>query len=157
MKINGHFSLHLHCRTTVMVWLKAPHHNWFIILHAWFLSSGKTSLLFQHAISCAEQGQRVLFLSPSPLKQLPLLSSDYKQSQPHPSTLERIHLRYAALMIMICIGVHPLRTQQKLVIILSLLNLVWIYIYIQLQNILDHFREYCVYYVEWEGLKCPYF
>ena len=147
MKINGHFSLHLHCRTTVMVWLKAPHHNWFIILHAWFLSSGKTSLLFQHAISCAEQGQRVLFLSPSPLKQLPLLSSDYKQSQPHPSTLERIHLRYAALMIMICIGVHPL-TQQKLVIILSLLNSVWIYIYIQLQNILDHFREYCVYYVE---------
>ena len=56
----------------------------------WF--SGKTSLLFQHAISRAEQGQKVLFVSPSPLEQLPLLCSD--QDKPRPSVLERIHLKY---------------------------------------------------------------
>ena len=54
------------------------------------LSSDKTSLLFQQAIVCAEQGQKVLFITPSRLEQLPLLSSD----KPPSSVLERIHFKY---------------------------------------------------------------
>ena len=92
MRCDGNVFTYLYNRTTILVWFYIKSHI-MLIFHPPCLDffSDKTSLLFQHAISCAEKGQGVLFLSPSPLKQLPLLSND--QSQPQPSTLERIHLR----------------------------------------------------------------
>ena len=48
-----------------------------------FHCSGKTSLLFQHALRCAEKGIPVLFVSPSPLDQLPLLGKDSHSPSPH--------------------------------------------------------------------------
>lgn len=58
-----------------------------ITLCLFMLSSGKTTLLFQHAISCASQSKSVLFVTPLGLDQLPLLDKN-----PSQETLKRIHI-----------------------------------------------------------------
>ncbi|XP_028405640.1 uncharacterized protein LOC114528216 [Dendronephthya gigantea] len=57
-------------------------------------SCGKTSLLFEHAITCAENGDSVLFIAPKVFTKLPLFVNGRKQ--PSTVVLERIYIVYLA-------------------------------------------------------------
>ena len=65
------------------------------------LCSGKTSLLFQHALACSRRGSRVLYICPRPLSKLPLYhligpnqrAVEDAQIAPPPDVLERITFR----------------------------------------------------------------
>ena len=56
------------------------------------VSSGKTSLLFEYAISYAERGEAVLFIAPKPISRLPLFVNG--RSQPKAGTLKLINFVY---------------------------------------------------------------
>ena len=57
-------------------------------------SSGKTSLLFEYAVSYAEQEETVLFTAPKPISRLPLFVNG--RSQPKPGILKLINFVYLA-------------------------------------------------------------
>lgn len=57
-------------------------------------SCGKTSLLFEHAITCAENGDSVVFIAPETFTKLPLFVNERKQ--PSTGVLKRINMVYLA-------------------------------------------------------------
>ncbi|XP_064382026.1 uncharacterized protein LOC135330959 [Halichondria panicea] len=59
--------------------------------------SGKSSLLFQHAVTCAENGRCTVFITPQPFDRLPLLLRS-SQLPLSPKTLSRIHFKYPSTL-----------------------------------------------------------
>ncbi len=60
-----------------------------------FTYSGKTSLLFQHALACCRSGGRVLFVCPKPMEMKPLYRISLHEAEDIPMhVLERLHFRY---------------------------------------------------------------
>ena len=57
-------------------------------------SCGKTSLLFEYAVNCAEKSDYVLFIAPKPLTKLPVFVN--RRKQPNSIVLKRINMVYLA-------------------------------------------------------------
>ncbi len=65
----------------------------------YFVNSGKTSLLFQYALSCATEGHEILFVCQSQEKLMDCVK--VRSDLPCPSLLKNVHIRSVIINFMV--------------------------------------------------------